>query len=109
VFTERPAVHPALGPQLRDQGHRRAVQADPGWLGVAHDAIVELAASEAVFSAEDVRRRAGEPPAPNLLGVAVRKARLAGLIEACGVETANRAAAHGRLLRLWRKRIGASQ
>lgn len=92
------------GPQRRDQGHRRATQADPGWLGLAHQTIVDLAASGAIFSAEDVRHLAGEPPSTNLLGVAVRQARLLGLIEAAGTDTANRPAAHGRLLRTWRGR-----
>lgn len=105
VFSDRPAVHPALsGPQRRDQGHRRAQQADPGWLALAHQTIVDLAASGAIFSAETVRNLAGEPPSTNLLGVAVRQARLLGLIEAAGTDTANRPAAHGRLLRVWRGR-----
>jgi len=101
-FTEAQTHHQALsGPQRRDQGHRRAQQADPGWLGLAHQTIVDLAASGVIFSAETVRNLAGEPPSTNLLGVAVRQARLLGLIEAAGTDTANRPAAHGRLLRTW--------
>jgi len=108
VFTERPAVHPALsGPQRRDRGHRRATSADPGWLALAHQVIVELAAAGEAFSAEDLRART-EPPEPNLVGVAIRRARLLGLIVPAGTDTANRPAAHGRLLRLWRGRRPAA-
>jgi len=103
-FTEVQTSHPALsGPQRRDQGIRRAVQADVGWLGDAHRVIVELAAAGEAFSAEDLRART-EPPEPNLVGVAIRRARLLGLIVPAGTDTANRPAAHGRLLRLWRGR-----
>ena len=91
------------GAQQRDQGHLRAAQADVGWLGDAHRVIVELAAAGEAFSAEDLRART-EPPEPNLVGVAIRRARLLGLIVPAGTDTANRPAAHGRLLRTWRGR-----
>ena len=102
--TWRVTPTPATGPELRDQGLRRAAQADPGWLTVAADVIADLAATKRPFTAEDVRCRAGEPVVANAVGVALRRARLAGLIETAGVDVANRPEAHRRLLRTWRGR-----
>jgi len=74
------------------------------WLSLAADAIESLRIRGVEFTAEDVRRIAGEPPRANLLGVAIRRARLAGVIEPAGVTYADRAEARGRLLQTWRGR-----
>lgn len=93
----------ASGTERRDTGHRRVSQtvgAEP-WLGLA-GAWIETAAARGVrFTGETVRAAVGEPPATNLIGVAVKRAQLRGLIVADGVEVARRPEAHGRLIRRW--------
>jgi len=94
------------GPQRRDRGQRQVASApySEPWLSLAADAIDVLCARGTAWTAEDVRRLAGEPPRANLCGVAIRRAKLSGLITTAGVDYAERAEARGRLIQTWTRR-----
>lgn len=57
-----------------------------------------------VFTADDLRHYAGDPPAHgDAMGAVFRSAARAGLITCTGTTTSKRPDAHGRLLREWRR------
>ncbi len=97
------------GEQLRDEGLEKAGSGLPvaslvSWENRAAFAIYRLCQADSNFSAEDVRRDAGEPPHPNSIGSVFRKAYKAGIIEPAGVGVATRPERHASLIRMWRRR-----
>lgn len=96
-------VPASTGAQRRDLGHCRTAQTVGGepWLGLAERWIETAAARGARFTAETIRAAVGEPPSTALVGTAVKRAQVRGLIVTDGVEIAHRPEAHGRLIRRW--------
>ena len=102
-YSEPAAPQPITGPARRDLGQRRTAQTVGGeqWLRLAERDIEDLAKTDMPFTGETVRARTGEPPNANLVGVAIRRARIRGLIVADGTSTAQRPEAHSRLIQVW--------
>jgi hypothetical protein len=76
---------------LREHGMGRADSAEPlEWKQRADAAIKSLAASGARFTAEDVRRIAGDPSHPNALGARIFEAARKGQIRRVGTTRAQR-------------------
>ncbi len=73
-------------------------------------AIEQLAATGGVFTADQVRAIAGDPPtdtSPNVAGAVINHAAKAGLIEMAGFTKSARIIGHGNTVRLWRGRNAA--
>lgn len=96
----------ATGIALRDAGMARAGSAVPAaiandWRSKAKVALTALANTGTVFSADDLVKRVGEPPVPNMLGpLFAHHARL-DIISAVGFRQAQRPSAHARIQRTW--------
>lgn len=91
-----------LGQALRDQGIARVDAAeDPAWRAAADVAIAELAASGEEFTAEDVRRIAGDPTHPNAMGARFRAAAQAGIIRRVGYRASSRVQLHAHPIAVW--------
>jgi hypothetical protein len=96
------------GEALRDIGIERAGSGQPVvvealWREKARAAIVSLAKKSYFFTAEDVRKEAGDPPTPNSMGAALRSAYQAGIIIPASVTIAARPSRHSSLMRSWRR------
>lgn len=107
VTRQQAASALGLGRALRDEGAARAGDGAPGvlaadWRRKADDALNALAASGAVFSADDLVERAGMPPVANMLGGVFLAARRANRIEAVGFAQATRPESHARVQRTWK-------
>jgi hypothetical protein len=72
-----------------------------GWIELADTVIARLASYGEPFSAEDVRRWAGDPVHPNAVGARFNAAARRGLIVPAGITKATRPDRHASLLRLW--------
>lgn len=105
--TPEPWGHPAnQGEVLRDKGTEQAGSGLPvaslvSWEQKARAAIAELIKVESNFTADDVRKIAGDPPTPNAMGAALRLACKRYWIRPVGVTTADRPSRHASLLRVW--------
>lgn len=71
------------------------------WVKRARFVIADLCHDAVEFTAEDVRRMVGEPPAPNLIGALFRTIAEEGTIRQVGYQKAHRPEAHGRPIALW--------
>jgi hypothetical protein len=71
------------------------------WLRLAEQSIKVLVLLQQEFTAEALHDRVGEPPNVGLPAVAIRRAKLAGLIKPVGTTLAQRDEARGRLIRTW--------
>jgi hypothetical protein len=93
-----------LGDQLAVEGQERAWDAtgEP-WRKRAQRAISSLCERGIPFTAEDVRRLAGDPDSQNAMGAALGKASREGLIYTSGFTKPQRASRHSNMLRLWHK------
>lgn len=96
------------GTELRDRGLEQAgsgvaVAALVLWEDKARYAILRLCLADSAFTAEDIRKAAGDPPMPNCMGGALQAAYKDGLIRPDGVVTASRPSRHASLLRCWRR------
>lgn len=93
-----------LGQYLRENGIQRVSTPEERqrWLRWA-DAGISLLGPGREFTADSVREFAGEPPHPNLVGAAFRKAHKDGLIEPAGWTEATRPERHASALRVWRR------
>lgn len=97
------------GEQLRDEALDRAGSGQPVvplilWEHSARFAILQLCLADCAFSAEDVRKAAGNPPTPGCMGAAFRSAYRAGLIRPDSVGMATRPERHASLIRYWRRK-----
>ncbi len=90
-----------LADRARDHGMRAVRVADPDAFEAAVREIRVLAPLGWEFTADDVRQRLAAPGSE--LGAAFAYLSKIGEIESCGYATAKHAAAHGRLLRMWRR------
>lgn len=90
---------------VRDVGAQAALNFDGDWRTDAARAIRELARSRQVFTAEDVRARAGDPTSPSAMGCALLTAAAEGTIEAVGFKKAARIQRHGAWVRTWKGRV----
>lgn len=94
--------------QLRDAGIAQVIEnADAAYKAKYEQAIIDLAARRRVFTADDCRAIAGDPPAsthPNVSGALFQRAAKAGLIRTVGFVKSPRAVGHDNWLRSW---IGA--
>lgn len=93
--------------QLRDDGAAAAGSAVPtalesAWRDMADKAMAVLIKDQVLFSAEQVRAVAGEPPHPNMLGALFLRWQKAGRIKPEGYTQATHRAGHARILRTWR-------
>ena len=83
--------------------------ADPDWLDLAAAAIKHLAETRPAFTSDQVWQQvagASPPREPRALGVVMRRAAKAGLIEATGRWIASgRVAAHSNPKRIWRSLV----
>lgn len=97
-----------LGP-LFDTGERRKAEgmaladaAEPGfWKDRADAAIKALAAEGREFTAEDVRKRAGDPSRPNAMGARFSAAATAGLIRYVKHQKSTRPSLHACKVAVW--------
>lgn len=76
------------------------VGAEP-WLKLAASWIEDRVAQGRTLSADDLHAHVGTPPTAGLPAVAIRRARLCGLITPVGMESSNRTAARSHLVRIW--------
>jgi len=86
---------------------RVTAAADRGYRSLLESALHQLANGGDVFSADDLRVLAGDPPAgcsPNLVGAVVNAAAKSGLIEFVDYTHSARVVGHGNLIRRWRGR-----
>lgn len=110
LWTDEPAPRPWTADlweleDARSKGQAAALAAaSQSWRQDAEAALSDLAASGRVFTAEDLRRVAGDAPGPsqNSFGALFAAASRAGMIEAVGITTASRDVAAGHVLRQWR-------
>jgi hypothetical protein len=73
------------------------------WVKIARSLIYSTEVGN-VFTADDIRKFCGDPPAHgDAMGAVFRSAARAGLIVCTGTTTSKRPDAHGRLLREWRR------
>ena len=96
----------ATGVALRDEGMARAGTGVPAviaqaWRSKAKDALTALASTGTVFSADDLVRKVGEPPHPNMLGPLFAHHARTDIISAVGFRQAQRPSAHARIQRTW--------
>lgn len=74
------------------------------WAERAEACIILLPLPGERFTADDLRRWAGDPPAHgDALGAVLRNARKAGLIRAVGYEQSSRPERHGAVNRIWER------
>lgn len=91
------------GFQLKEYGQAVAIHHESGaWLDQAEWAISVLARKPFPFTAEDVRKIAGDPERVNSMGAVLSAAKKKGLIEVDGYALATRPEGHARLMRRWR-------
>lgn len=95
------------GAELRDLGIAAVSDSEPRFVTVALGAIGDIP-SGVEFDAEGLRsllpRHVATGVHPNAWGAAIRTASMAGLIEPTGgFVLADRASAHRRVLRMWRR------
>ena len=90
----------------REQGQRAALGVEPhDWRAAAAKAIEMLAATGETFTADAVRRLAGDPPsAAGGLGAALGAAARAGVIEPYGYRRSRRSRRRGGVVTVWRGR-----
>jgi len=90
----------------RDEGIAQVIEAsDPDYRDKLITAIEDLAGRNTVFTGDDVRELAGDPPVgthPNIAGAIFKQAAAAGLIKTVGFGCSRRVKGHGNLVRLWR-------
>lgn len=87
---------------VKDRGAQTALEgAGAEWRVAARKAIEELARAPFPFTAEDVRRLAGDPPSDNAMGGALLRARKDGRIRMVGFAAARRLRRHGGTVRTW--------
>jgi hypothetical protein len=93
----------STGIELKDAGIRTAIDnpRTPPWKAVARQVIIDLALEGLVFTSEDVRRRAGDPPTNNVMGAMLNVAARHGVIRRVGYRTADRPTAHARVITEW--------
>jgi len=84
---------------------KAAVLEDNDWPGDALATIIDLAASQQIFSADDLSREIRKPPHPNMAGQAFSTARSLGFIEAVGYQTSTNKTRKNGVLRTWRRKI----
>jgi hypothetical protein len=95
-----------LGSRLADVGAQRTLW-DPAaadWADVAMTVLETLAAADVDFDADDLRRRAGEPPSPGAIGAVFRLAARRGLIQRVDVRRSGRVRRRGGFIFVWRGR-----
>jgi hypothetical protein len=93
------------GEQLRDDGLAAVSAATvTGWRLAADHAIERLAGTGGTFTAEDVRRLAGDPLGshPNAMGARLSAAARRGTIVPAGYVQATRPQSRARVLRAWK-------
>lgn len=100
MIGEQATIEDALA--VRDERSRLALDTSDPWTLAAEEALEDLRASGAAFTAEDVRARAGTPPHPNALGGLFIGASKRGEIVKVGYRLASRTVAHARPLAVWR-------
>ncbi len=72
------------------------------WVEAARYAIDSFCSIGVPFTAEDVRRVAGDPPTPSAIGALFNAVADEGWIVFVGYEKAHRPEAHGRIIRVWK-------
>jgi hypothetical protein len=72
------------------------------WVADARYAVASFCSVGVPFTAEDVRRVAGNPPSPNAIGALFNAIAEEGWIVFMGYEKATRPEAHGRMIRVWK-------
>jgi hypothetical protein len=89
--------------ELRDAGMALADEAEPDAWKLAADLAIEILARwPESFTAEDVRRLAGDPLHPNAMGPRLQAAARANVIREVGYTTGERPLSRARVLRVYR-------
>ena len=88
--------------RARDHGTEAALDSAGLWRDLARGAIAYLAASGLTFTADDVRRRAGEPPTDNALGAVLLAASKRREIVTVGFDRSKRLTRRGGMARVWK-------
>jgi hypothetical protein len=92
-----------LGLHLKAQGQQRVDEAEhKKWKALADKVIRHLIWTGESFTAEDVRRLAGDPSRDNAIGARLSAWARTGKIRTVGYTQATRAPRHASLLRVWR-------
>jgi hypothetical protein len=90
----------------RTEGQRAALAVgDPDWAQRALAVIDRFARAGDEFTAEDIRRAAGQPPSPAAMGAVFGQAARAGRIRCTGWRASSRATRRGSSLKTWRGRL----
>jgi hypothetical protein len=93
----------SLGEALRDAGMSRAEQAESDeWNAACDAAIAWWAKTGEEFTAEEVRKRVGDPKHPNAMGPRFAAAARAGLIVRVGYARSPRPSLHAHPTALWK-------
>lgn len=92
------------GKDLRDEGVASVNGHTPEtWKDSAQLLIARLASTGETFTAEDVRREVGDPPAHwNAMGAQFIGAAKAGIIEKVGYTQPTRSSRHASVMAVWR-------
>lgn len=92
--------------RARDAGAEGALRdpADVEWAESATKIVEHLAAAGVEFTADDVRRRAGEPPSPAAVGAVLLAAARRRLIERVGFRRSRRIQRRSGYVTVWRVR-----
>lgn len=93
---------PAQGELLRDAGILLVDSAeDPAWKQAADEAILELARAGKLFTADDVRTRAGDPTHANALGARINLWARKGVIRPAGYAKSRRTSRRSSRMLRW--------
>ena len=94
-------VAPETGERIRDERASASLDLAHPWTVVADQALADLIAARAPFTAEAIRERAGTPPSRGALGAIILAAARRGEIVRIGYAKATRRQAHARPIAVW--------
>ncbi len=90
------------GEDLKNQGQQLVLSVEEiAWKERAFNTVVVLAIGDEPFTAEDVRRIAGDPTHPNAMGALLSYCGRKGFIHKVGRRNATRSSLHASELTVW--------
>ena len=85
----------------RDLGAEQAIDNAREWAERADRTIAYLASTGLEFTADDIRRRCGEPDSPNALGAVFLNAQRQGRISLAGYRRSSKVSRHAARVGIW--------